>query len=448
MTIRAAIVLIATCFACSAHATDGCAGPFPSDDRSSGYSWLEAEQEKVFLPSHRTCETLKRESNERLEWGIDLRVGPNPGIADDIRRQLSVPLPTRYELPEAYAILFRTAKRIEETVHKRTSGQFPRVLWGTLPVLSVNAGALKYQKDYVVYLNHQLLIFGLSALAMIDRTIVVTELEGGHARISSGPKVFTETIKRNPAFAETFASLVVAFAKGIDIPKLEVVNPEIIPIWYEQTAASHLFLVGHEYGHVLGKDPDIPGAFAHARWASAHTEVPMITRDWAKELKADVAGYELAKASNFSMYRPDPAKPMFFRTIARYAPVLLLHLYDVLEDAMYCGGSGKGSLAKLSYAERSLIVRAAKAATSFDNVPPTKIQRLLGCRFGDHPPAWVRATILSETAERLLEADLVGDNKSDVDVAISLIENVALLRRVVASQIRKSCAKNPPCGSI
>jgi hypothetical protein len=428
----------------SAEASDGCARRFASDDPDSGYRWLENQQEEVFLPTAKTCETLKKESIKRMRRMIGIRLGAAPEFQQEMLALLSQPLPTRYETPEQYHLIAGAARRIERFAKARLGGPMPKIDWGSLPVLSVNAGATKFKDDYVVYLNHHLLPFAFALFATIDRTVTYREVRQG-VQIDYDVKDFRASLRQDPEIAEVFAKLVVNFAKDIEPPKLRLVGGEVFPTMQAQLDATRLFIVGHEFGHVLNRDPDVVVASMAAKGRAGRKAVPAIARDWSKELKADKIGYELAAASDFAVADRFRGEPPYFRVTAMYAPILYLHLADALEDAMFCGGSGQGSAGRMSAAGRQVVLRAARDALNGGAARPPPVAKILGCRLQDHPPAWVRAEMLAEQVKRTRVRHPYDFSGADAGVSWALIRNVGMLRSAAKRNIRRGCAQEPPC---
>ena len=118
--------------------------------------------------------------------------------------------------------------------------------------------------------------------------------------------------------------------------------------------------------------------------------------------------------------------------LAAYAPALILEMFEPIEDAVLCGGSGIGSRSTLDPASIGA-VRQLAAGQLKSTGNQTSVESTLGCRATDHPPAWLRAELLKEHADALYERG----NRTDAAYAKALIRNAQYLARITAPLIKQ-----------
>jgi hypothetical protein len=159
--------------------------------------------------------------------------------------------------------------------------------------------------------------------------------------------------------------------------------------------------------------------------------------DWTHELLADEVGEHLAEEGR----GPSESSIPLFRAIAAYAPALLFELFDVLEDAEFCDGNGTGSRRSVSEAQQAEISSAAERdlRKKVDANVSDQAAAVLGCRQGEHPPAWVRGRLSVARADAVFLAP-PSPPSAEIRFAKALILNARRLANLAAPEIKRRLA--------
>jgi hypothetical protein len=211
-------------------------------------------------------------------------------------------LPTRFEDPWGYLQMLKLASEIEKSI-----SQIPYLakklrfhpLFGTLPYGNVNAAAvlIPKSKEYLVVFEPELFTFALlvSKLVTISIATIVSSGDGWEDRYTefcSNDEILAKTVLENPYMLDLFQDLLFAYI-------LDGMPSSAHP--YQSTGihadlagdllhAMELFVMGHEYGHVLAghlpnKSTIIQGLADRPR--------ELLANIWGQELQADTIGLDL-----------------------------------------------------------------------------------------------------------------------------------------------------------
>jgi len=411
-----------------------------SDAVGSGYEWLEQQQRKAFGDKCRptTMAELFAVAN-RLPRRDDTQT------PEELFRSLGfdrIALPTRCEDFGGFVILNRIAEEIRDAARK-DKGDVQRIVWGTLPLREVNASAQRVGKDHVVAIDTALFTFLYSLFLTVDRTIIIEEV-GGKLGFRSSPADFSLAVQQSPSIVRDFSALIVAFAQGKGLPDIEFANKHEAAFVIRQLNSTERFIVGHEFGHVLAGHTDKGVRFLDLPAAEGgFFRIPSLGRDWSQELEADEIGQKLGAAARTQDESGLSQNiPPIFDVIAAYAPALFLQIADTLDDAIFCGASGKGSAREISDNDRALLTsqistlrdQGKKIAVSDD------FARMLECRQDGHPPAWLRAELALRRADRKF---IVPPRRPppEVNLVRALVTNSILLSQLAAPEIKRQLSQ-------
>jgi hypothetical protein len=433
VSLLAAIVF---CLVTSGHAEEASKQiEYLSDISGSGYEWLEQQQRKAYGGQ---CKPVTMAELLAAAKGLPQRENwQSPGELFKSLGYDRVALPTRCENVGGFLILNRIAENIRN-VAKQQKGDVQRIIWGTLPFREVNASAQRVAQDYVVALNDTLFAFLYSLFLTVDRTIIIEEV-GTSVGLRSSPADFATAIERSPSIVRDYSSLIVAFARGDGLPHIQFANEHEAPLVIRQLNSTERFIVGHEFGHVLAGHTDkglrflsLPAA------AGGFFKLPSLGRDWGQELEADEIGQRLgasARTGDESGLTHDI--PLLFEVVSAYAPALFLQIADALDDAIFCEGSGEGSIHGISDSDRASLARQISMLREQGKgiSVPDDFAKILGCRQDGHPPAWLRA----EFALRRADMKFVSPPHRpalEVDMAKALVANAGMLAKLAAPEIK------------
>jgi hypothetical protein len=240
---------------------------------------------------------------------------------------------------------------------------------------------------------------------------------------------------------DDFAQLIAAFANRSALPDLELASALEAPFVSRQLNSVERFIIAHEFGHVLAGDTargtrmlNVPAV--RGGWRSVAAD----GRDWVQEFTADLTGMQLgalARTEDESGL-PVPAPPPS-EAIAAYAPILFFAIIDSLEDAVFCEGSGEGSLGALPQDVVTRLIELARTARDTKSAPRDENDDMqsLGCRLQDHPPAWLRGALLMPAVDRRF-FNLQQEPTDDVVLAQALVANAQALGDLVRARVRES----------
>jgi hypothetical protein len=411
-----------------------------SDVAGSGYEWLEQQQRKAYGDKCKPstfAELLKAADQlpEREGW-------KSP---EELFRSLGfdrVALPTRCEGLGGFLILNRIAEQIRTTA-KKESGDVQKIVWGTLPFREVNASAQRVGRDYVVALDTALFPFLYSLFLTVDRTIIIEEV-GGKIGFRSSPADLALAVQQTPSVVGDFSALIVAFAQGKGLPDIEFAKQHEAPFVIRQLNGTERFIVGHEFGHVLAGHTDRGLRFLSLPAAEGgFFRVPSLGRDWSQELEADEIGQRLGAAARTQDESGLTQNvPLLFEAIAAYAPALFLQIADALDDAIFCGASGEGSVRQISDSDRASLTTQISALRDQGKTITVgdDFAKMLGCRQDGHPPAWLRAEFALRRADKKF---IVPPRRPAPEVSLvrALVANSIMLSQLAAPEIKRQLSQ-------
>jgi hypothetical protein len=221
------------------------------------------------------------------------------------------------------------------------------------------------------------------------QTMRVTAQGDGGFTLDSTDETFAKIRKTNAQLKGLLAKTVLMFlGRGERAPYY--LPPQYEALWAASDDGIELFIVGHEFGHVIAKDTVVP---------VEATDPNLIYAAWRQELLADTYGLLLMASAvrerqdtNTKILREfEYGAPLEFFTFdhivedAKYilehdeAPHSLDHESQVKVFNLFVGKS------KLDDAERALLLRAATLSGNFD-----------------HPPAWLRRQMIHHGLDRML----------------------------------------------
>jgi hypothetical protein len=274
-------------------------------------------------------------AGSRASWLSRMRERHNDGVAS---------APTPLQDPDSYRMLITLVDAIEATlfVEKPTS-DWPTPTFGTLETGQVNAMtiAVPGAGDHVIVFEEQLFIFALLMSKAVAQAVPYRE-EDGQYRFAVGDDDIIAEMTRNSAAQHRFNQALLAYAvsgRTTDAPQyvLEDVVQMRLTAWLLD--AMELFVVGHEYGHVLLGH--LTETNAQRRMLPADVPVDEIEYSWLQEHAADRIGMMLSIKAMGEKHGVD-------LSIGACGAALFLGSMDVMDRAVSLLRHGDHTLQRLS----------------------------------------------------------------------------------------------------
>lgn len=300
--ISVALILGQLLFAHAARAADP---PPPSSDEIAALEYLELIQKGL----HAKFKTEPAKFDEKF---IDevmaqfMRSGANSlseEILVQIRRglieKLQVLPRSRYEDIYAYTMLQSLDSDIRAIIEKSSIPLKSAPLFGTLPTRRVNARTFKppNSERIVVAFEDQVFNFAnLYSKAIVQALPVVKSESSGRVLFSVDVEVIRKHLLESRAAQLRFNELIVA---NIVAGRPGAAPQYFLPEPHSSLAgilrdAMELFVLGHEYGHVIG---DHLGRSKKLVASLGEAQVDELLHSWKDELEADWIGFQLCFAA-------------------------------------------------------------------------------------------------------------------------------------------------------
>lgn len=355
------------------------------------------------------------ESRQRAEfqsfWDADkLERFKNGPFGDPTPLISAKDLPTRYENPAGFMILEALTKEIESAIRRfgtDNDKDIPPLLFGTLDSTNVNAEAIvvppgwtcdnpaatasKFD-DRIILVNVRTFDFAYMMTKLLTRTVAFSAVDPSATAIDTSDRATYRLLRDHPDLADNYEALVNAFLMIAPTRPEIPINMQIADIIEQATHAAELFVVSHEYGHVLLGHDLGDGE------SSGSAAVRLNT--WRQELEADVFATRtlVAIAQGDGT---DGAMPTDQQALYLMAPVLFLREMELMEDADNLINGRQTELTDdkkarlLGYVSQNL--GDAGAATPSDTQMEGQILQ------SDHPPLWLRRALLQTIVMELME---------------------------------------------
>lgn len=213
----------------------------------------------------------------------------------EISREVEV-VPSRYEDPLRYRMIRKRAEQIESAAIAHGMDPRDRPLLGTLPTGQVNAVTylVPGSRDHVVLLERELFTFALLLSKVVCCTFPAESSASGRTTFFTGPAAVRRRIEEHPELLARFTEVLLAYAL--------TGRPTFARPYLPERAHQHLalvlrtsmelFVLGHEYGHVLAGHLSQVSRTTPCR-ARLH-DVDALEYSWKQEYEADAIGCRLA----------------------------------------------------------------------------------------------------------------------------------------------------------
>ena len=239
----------------------------------------------------------ERELRSVFKWLSSLEGDNSPRTASELRAEyLDVlrthPPPTEFESPGWHLVVAGLCERIETGAKSLKIEVGGRPLFATLPSGRMNAFAYRPGRSVLTLFNVGL--FGmLNALSkLLSLAFPLEPTVQGKVKFDVGDKHFSAQLLSKPGIRHRFVELFRAYIVDGDMsfaPRY-VLGKERLRLQQIILKSAELFVVGHEYGHVI--NGDLTRARSRAS-ALAGRQVSELHFGWSREYKADLRGLEL-----------------------------------------------------------------------------------------------------------------------------------------------------------
>jgi hypothetical protein len=204
--------------------------------------------------------------------------------------------PALYQIIELWSEQIRTAAR--QNIEPHDLLDTTHVVFGTLPTGEVNAWSIRVPsvKDtYLITFESGFFYFANLMSLAIARTLPIEQANDGQAVLITDPVKVLDNVRQHPELQEAFRQVILAYLVEGRFDTLPASyyttgNPIRDGVATKLYKGMGLFVLGHEYGHILRGD------LAGAGVASVigGQKVQKIPHEWEQELGADALGIELA----------------------------------------------------------------------------------------------------------------------------------------------------------
>ena len=220
-------------------------------------------------------------------------------------------LPTKYESPGTRLILIPLLEQLAKAGEELGLKPWPNPAIGTLPTGQVNALTLGLpgHEDYVIAFEDGLFTFALLLGKVVAQAFPYQIEAAGGIRFSTESKDISEIIESNPSVVQRFIEAVTAYTiygKPGRAPTYILQDRYQSAVSSMLTSALELFVLGHEFGHIL------LGHLTSAKrrasvLPSGESDAEEVMYDWAQEYQADYIGAVLTVRAKQQLEKLDLA---------------------------------------------------------------------------------------------------------------------------------------------
>ncbi len=208
-------------------------------------------------------------------------------------QQRSQQVITPYEDPNWYTIMVDLSHEIEQAAKEAGLIAARRPMLGTLPTGQINAKTIRVPgtDEHIILFEWQLFLFALLLSKAVARALPLTPGEPGYINVSVDPNAIRQRIYSDPSIEARFADVVLAYAvtgkPGLAEPYFA--EPLYGTLTVTLLSCMELFVMGHEYGHIVLEHLTTTPRNVRPRL----NEAEEISYSWRQEYDADLIGLEL-----------------------------------------------------------------------------------------------------------------------------------------------------------
>jgi hypothetical protein len=232
----------------------------------------------------------------------------------DFLRKTAAQVSSPYEKPLEYMIMKRVSDSIRVAVDSLGLELTSMPVIGTLPLPDINARTVQVpdSAEHLVLFHHGLLMFALMFSKAIVQTFPVMKEADGNGLFDLSisdvservfdlsAKAIRKHVAENPSICARFIEAIDGFI-NVNIPPQYVARPIYSLASGLLIDSLELFVLGHEYGHILARhiSANTPAA---AMMPSSADSPKALNYSWAQEYEADRYGLILSVAATDEKY--------------------------------------------------------------------------------------------------------------------------------------------------
>ena len=320
--------------------------------RSKALDFLESIQGNVYRrigrPPLPTADDLVNLQNHVLEEALRARVPflDSEGIRklrsemrSSFEEDAGISMPTRYEDRLSYLMILDLAEEIEQVVRQLGYSMQKRPVIGTLTSGTLNAMALPVPSsdEYLVVFEGGIFDFANLMSNVVSLALPFRGMEQGNFSFSSRDRDVDRAIRERPDIPGRFQEVLLAYllhGRANFAPPHSPEEPHAMLAGF-LTHSMELFILGHEYGHIISGHLDRPQKFVPALEGKGIKQVKEIEYGWTQELEADERGLELMLAA----MRRDGTDP----ALSYWGTELFFSCVEIVERGVSVIAKGKES---------------------------------------------------------------------------------------------------------
>ncbi|MBB5344461.1 hypothetical protein [Tunturibacter empetritectus] len=336
----------------------------------------------------------KRLDDARTHYGVSKSY--LEGGITDLTSSKDIPLPTCYENPLLFIMLYQYASDIElarRALHLPLSHP---MRFGSLPSNDINAYTYVFSdtREEVVAINYELSPFIYHMTELAATISHLSQITGDR----SDSELVTQALlsmAHNPEAKKTFTETLSSFVLGKPVREPQI-SPDDFMLVISFAAGMERFVYAHEYAHVIlghvSSSEFIPLG------ATGDSEHVVLLRTWRQEMDADALGYKLLLHAMAGAESQDLDKKFseYYR-FASMGPLFFLDCLELLDDARIIQETGE--------LPHELSEKEKRALRSCTNQALAESPECLVLVRDTHPPAWLRREVLARVVQQEMHPD-------------------------------------------
>jgi|GEM_PF-3976296 len=260
---------------------------------------LPSNKEKVlkYLEKIQIESLIERFGKENYEKEFNELKRKTPPLAAE---QIITPwvLTTKYSSPHSSSLLEPLFNKIHNVVTNSDLPPLKTPYIGVAHSLDFNAYAYKFFdiEEYLIVFEGELFILANLLAKIITASLPYSKKADGGVRLNCGKDDIENHIKENPIILDRFKNLVynIHSSGRASYSTQYMLNKELGRPHYEFLISLELFIVGHEYGHVMGGHLEKSKS---VKCMLDNTLVEKFYPDWQMEYEADYLGLMFLQSS-------------------------------------------------------------------------------------------------------------------------------------------------------
>jgi hypothetical protein len=412
-----------------------------SSDRA--YAYLESIQSLAYEELGRVPTAFDARSKKEIEELATSLSNTYAGkiSATEVRERVGAAfgrtLPTRFQDPLTHDILANLLQpQIESAAQHLELSASPSPIFGTLPTPLLNAETVPVPgtDQRLIVLYDKLFLFANEFTKAVVETIPI-DTASAQIVISTSSAEIKQRLADHPELRQRFAGVLLGFLGLAPLQDHYLTESKYFPL-LQARHAMELFVVGHEYGHVIRHHTanDVaalnltPPLHASSSARTLGGQTPQrLQHSWFQELEADFIGQTLM----LEALRIHDTGNAFLERYASVGAIFFFVAQDILDQTQYLVGHGVPRPPLTPQEEETLgVILDRLFAKDGESVGSKDAPGEAFSGWSDHPPPWLRALLVERALQATLPATLTGDDRSAVQLSQLIVRNARLLFEV------------------